>query len=148
MMKTIKRLLIVAVIAVVVWQACRFLIVQISPTPANLGVVNSALASCGNLENCINNYEGQVFDTGQAPVEKAYAHLIEQIENDPAAKIITQSEHYLHAEYTSKWMGYIDDLELYVNTDDGRLHIRSASRIGKKDFGVNRKRVEYLLKSL
>ncbi|MFT6724717.1 MAG: hypothetical protein ACJARN_001584, partial [Arenicella sp.] len=51
---------------------------------------------------------------------------------------------YLHAEYTSRTMRFIDDLELLVSPDTKRIDVRSASRIGYSDGGVNRTRIESL----
>lgn len=58
------------------------------------------------------------------------------------AKVVTHKGAYLHAEFSTALMGYTDDVELYA---DGKvLHVRSSSRLGIRDFHVNRKRVESL----
>ena len=41
-------------------------------------------------------------------------------------------------------MRFVDDVELYYDEKAGLIHVRSASRLGRRDFGVNRKRVEAL----
>ncbi len=61
-----------------------------------------------------------------------------------AAKIITQTENYLHVEMASKWMGFVDDAEFYMDEKNKTLHFRSASRVGHSDFGANRKRIELI----
>ncbi len=48
----------------------------------------------------------------------------------------------LKARFRSRWLRFVDDLELAVETQAGVIHVRSASRLGRRDFGVNRKRVE------
>ena len=53
---------------------------------------------------------------------------------------------YLHAEVTSKWMKYVDDLEVSFVPESKKLLVRSESRLGESDLGVNQKRVD-LLKS-
>jgi len=60
----------------------------------------------------------------------------------------TVSENYLHATFTSPVFRYVDDVELRRDKSNGLIHIRSASRVGRSDFGVNRKRVQQLKHSL
>ena len=55
---------------------------------------------------------------------------------------------YLYAEFRSKLLGFVDDLELLFDEKAGLFHVRSASRLGRRDFGVNRKRVELLRSKL
>ena len=51
---------------------------------------------------------------------------------------------YLWASFTSKRLRFVDDVELRVDADKHIIHVRSASRVGRSDFGVNRARVEML----
>ena len=51
---------------------------------------------------------------------------------------------YLYAEFRSKLMGFVDDVEFLADPVKGVVHVRSASRLGRRDFGVNRERVEQL----
>ena len=51
---------------------------------------------------------------------------------------------YLYAQCTSRWMKFVDDLELWYDPVNQVVQVRSASRVGRKDFGVNRQRVERL----
>jgi uncharacterized protein (DUF1499 family) len=60
----------------------------------------------------------------------------------PAAKVIDFQADYIYAEFTSEWLGFVDDVEFYLDEKAGLIHVRSASRLGRKDFGVNRERVE------
>ena len=64
------------------------------------------------------------------------------------ATIVQVTEHYLHAEFRSRVFGFVDDLELLCNADEGLCHIRSASRTGYYDFGKNKERVEHLRRLL
>ena len=68
------------------------------------------------------------------------------LENTPRMKIVEIDGDYLHAESTSRIMKYVDDLEVSFEESDNKLTIRSESRVGEGDFGVNQKRVD-LLKS-
>jgi uncharacterized protein (DUF1499 family) len=62
----------------------------------------------------------------------------------PRTKIITVSDDYLYAECSSAVFGFVDDLELHLRSAQNSIAVRSGSRLGKSDFGVNRKRVENL----
>ena len=69
------------------------------------------------------------------------------IEAMSAAKIVEADDHYLYAEFTSPWMGYVDDVEFYLDPD-GVIQVRSASRLGESDLGVNPKRIEAIREKL
>jgi uncharacterized protein (DUF1499 family) len=58
--------------------------------------------------------------------------------------VIRSQANYLYAEFRSKWMGFVDDVEFLSDAAAGVIHVRSASRLGRRDFGVNRQRVEAL----
>lgn len=62
----------------------------------------------------------------------------------PGARVVDARDGYLHAEFRTRLMGYVDDLEFAVDPGAGVIQVRSASRLGRKDFGVNRARVESL----
>jgi len=59
-------------------------------------------------------------------------------------KIITQADNYIYAQSTSRLMGFVDDVEFYFNPETNLIDVRSASRIGESDLGVNRKRIEQI----
>jgi len=110
---------------------------------------NHTLSGCDNLNNCT----ASTASTGKNHIEPiAYQQsndkVIEQaaaaISAQKGAMIKTQDANYLHATYKTALLGYIDDLELLLDNSSGVLHIRSASRIGRSDFGANRKRIEAL----
>ena len=70
------------------------------------------------------------------------------IEDTPRTEIVELESDYLHAEVTSKWMKYIDDLEISYLPESDKLQIRSESRVGESDLGVNRKRVDKLISKM
>lgn len=57
-------------------------------------------------------------------------------------RIIKQDQTYIHATFTSKIMRYVDDFEIRIDEKEKKLHLRSTSRVGYSDMGVNRKRAE------
>ena len=59
----------------------------------------------------------------------------------PGARLIDQRADGLYIQFTSRWLGFVDDAEFWADPAEGVIQVRSASRIGRKDFGVNRARV-------
>jgi uncharacterized protein (DUF1499 family) len=66
----------------------------------------------------------------------------------PRTRIVEETTGYLHAECRSALLGFVDDLELELRAAEGRVAVRSASRSGWSDLGVNRRRVEGLRAAL
>jgi uncharacterized protein (DUF1499 family) len=60
------------------------------------------------------------------------------------ATVVRHEGNYLHAEFRSKLIGFVDDVEFTYDDQARALHVRSASRLGRRDFEVNRRRVEAL----
>ena len=79
-------------------------------------------------------------------IEEPFEKIKTFIENTTRTEIVEIDDDYLHAEATSKWMKYVDDLEVSFLPESNMLSIRSESRVGESDLGVNQKRVD-LLKS-
>ena len=66
------------------------------------------------------------------------------VESMERATVVRHEGNYLYAEFRSKLLGFVDDVEFTYDDKAGVIHVRSASRLGRKDFGVNRARVEAL----
>ena len=98
------------------------------------------LSKCIEIAHCVRE-EWEV-----SSIEEPFKDIKEIIDNFPRAQIVELEEDYLHAEVTSKWMKYVDDLEISYVPESSKLQIRSESRVGESDLGVNQKRVD-LLKS-
>ena len=104
----------------------------------------SSFASHVELEPCI--------EVGHCVKEKWEVNNIDNpfekiksiIEKTPRTEIVEVDEDYLHAEVTSKWMKYVDDLEVSFLPESNILLVRSESRVGESDLGVNQKRVNLL----
>jgi uncharacterized protein (DUF1499 family) len=60
----------------------------------------------------------------------------------PRTLIVTETPVYLHAEFTSAVMRFVDDVEFSLDEATRSINMRSASRLGKSDLGVNRRRIE------
>ena len=115
--------------------------------PNNLGVRDGKLAPCPSTPNCVCSQSedaGHKIEplTYKSTPEVAFTQLKQAIASQPRTKIITESPNYLYAEFTSAIMKFVDDVEFYLDEDAKVIHVRSASRLGQSDLGVNRKRIE------
>jgi uncharacterized protein (DUF1499 family) len=70
------------------------------------------------------------------------ARIAAVVEDLPGARIVEQRDDYLYAQFTTALMRYVDDVEFWADPAAGAVQVRSASRLGSKDFGVNRARIE------
>jgi uncharacterized protein (DUF1499 family) len=117
--------------------------------PDNLGVDAGLLAPCPGTPNCVSSQSSdpkhaiEPLSYRSSP-EQAFQNLKTAIQGLERTKIITEGDNYLYAEFTSSLMGFVDDVEFYLNTEKNVIEVRSASRLGESDLGVNRKRVETL----
>jgi uncharacterized protein (DUF1499 family) len=60
----------------------------------------------------------------------------------PGATLVTERDDYLYVRFRSRWLGFVDDAEFWFDPAAQVVHVRSASRVGRRDFGVNRARIE------
>ena len=115
--------------------------------PVGLGVQNGQLKPAPSSPNCVNSQATTEYHK-IAPVaikgdpQAAFERLKAVVTAMPRAKIVESKPEYLYAEYTSKLLGYVDDVEFYLDDKAGVIQVRSASRLGHSDLGANRKRVE------
>jgi uncharacterized protein (DUF1499 family) len=114
--------------------------------PDNLGVTNGRLAPCRRTPNCVSS-QADPADAEHyiAPIPfrgDAVAAVRKAVEALPRTTIISSTSSYLYAEFRSKLLGYVDDVEFFF--DGNAIQVRSASRLGRRDFGVNRNRIERL----
>ncbi len=82
------------------------------------------------------------------PATQAWPLVREAVESLQGAEIVAFTDDYLHAEMTTPLMRYVDDLELQLMAERGRVAVRSASRRGWWDMGANRERVWELRRAL
>ena len=112
--------------------------------PDNLGVRDGRLAPCKRSPNCVSS-QADPSDREHyiAPIRGSHRELRAAPSSRSRARTIIRAEqNYLYAEFRTRLLRYVDDVELYF---DGQvLQVRSCSRLGRRDFGVNRKRVEDL----
>ncbi len=115
--------------------------------PANLGVTEGRLAPCKRTPNCVSSQANPADSEHYiAPIafRGSMADLRRAVESMARASVLKVERDYLYAEYRTRLLRYVDDVELYYDEKQGVVHVRSASRLGRRDFGVNRKRIEAL----
>jgi uncharacterized protein (DUF1499 family) len=120
--------------------------------PTGIGVKQGNLAACPHTPNCVNSQTTNDKEHFIEPIKyegdaaAAKVKLKEIIGSLPRTKIITDTEDYVYAEFTSLIWRFVDDVEFYFDDAKKVIHVRSASRLGKGDLGVNRKRIENIRK--
>jgi len=116
--------------------------------PGNLGVHQGQLAACPGSPNCVSS-QAEPADHRHyiaalrydGPLAVARERLLSVLSTQKRVRIVENSENYLHAEFSSTVMGFVDDVEFYF-PEERLIHVRSASRLGYSDLGVNRNRIE------
>ena len=118
-----------------------FYLLLLVPIPLNayeLVNIDDNLSDCKLTTNCI-------FQTWKVDdSEKAFTELIQILENTPRLKIIRKEKYYIHAIATSRIMKFIDDIEIRKLNQDNIFQVKSSSRYGFYDLGVNKRRVQTL----
>ena len=123
--------------------------------PDNLGVKDGRLAPPKSTPNCVSSqadaadaehYIAPIPFKGDVPA--AMAAVRKAVEGMTDATVIRQDGGYLYAEYRTKLMRFVDDVEFFYDDKAGLIHVRSASRLGRRDFGVNRARIEAFRKRI
>ena len=115
--------------------------------PDNLGLKNQLLSPCPRTPNCVSSQEKNsqhriqpiIFE---GSLELAKERFYRVINSMRGTRIITQEDAYWHVEFTTQLLRFIDDVEFYFDESQSLIHVRSASRQGYWDLGVNRRRVD------
>ena len=107
------------------------------------------LPPCPKSPNCVSSLASDAEHfvapfkiTGKT--EQAWVAMKQALRSQTRTIIVDETEDSLHAQATSRVFRFVDDINVILDADAGLIHIRSASRVGYGDFGVNRKRVEAL----
>lgn len=161
-----KLLLTIIVVLFTVIILYFFILAYLSKNDQAMGIVDNTLAPCPQKPNCVcSEYADDEahfvtpinWTTSVASLQHTPDEIVVVVKEVIAAlggKLLpdleTQqaSDLYLAATFQSSFFGFIDDVELRVDTEHQLLHLRSASRVGHSDFGVNRKRIEELKENI
>ena len=118
-------------------------------TDSSLGVKEGYLSPCPETPNCVVSENSDT--THQiSPIEyhsdraTALETLVKVLAVVPRTTITEQTENYIRAESKSRIFKFVDDLEFYFPDNEKVIQLRSASRVGESDLGVNRRRIEQI----
>lgn len=128
--------------------------------PADLGVHDGRLKLPSKTPNSVSSQASLYPDHPQ----RAYAeiaplplkgganatldHITSIIESMEGGKIVKREPGYIYAQFTTRLMKYVDDAEFWYDPAAEVIQVRSASRLGSSDLGVNRKRIEFIRQKL
>lgn len=123
--------------------------------PADIGVKNSRLKPPSPTRNSVSSQAALYPDHPQRdyadikplPMKNGSAArslqaLTAVLQSMPNITVVEKQPDYLHAEAETRWLKFVDDLEFWADPARGVIELRSASRLGREDFGVNRQRIE------
>jgi uncharacterized protein (DUF1499 family) len=128
--------------------------------PADLGVRDGRLKAPSNTSNSVSSqadlWAGHPMQAdarisplplkGDGPA--TIARLRDIVTAMPGAQVVDARADYLYVQFTTRLMKYVDDAEFWFDPAAGVVQVRSASRVGRKDFGVNRARIESIRQAL
>jgi uncharacterized protein (DUF1499 family) len=153
-MLIVKWFVIVVVLLVVVAVAAGRLGFLQGTAPTDLGVRDGKLKPPSMTENSVTSQAALYPDHAQrkyadiAPLPMkgdgpaTLARIKAIVEGMDGARVVKSEPGYLYAQFTSKLMKYVDDVEFWFDPAANAIQVRSASRVGRGDLGVNRKRIE------
>ncbi|WP_339522151.1 DUF1499 domain-containing protein [Pseudomonas sp. EA_35y_Pfl2_R111] len=119
--------------------------------PDNLGIHDGQLSACPDSPNCVNSQASDARHAIeplplQGSAEQTQTRLKALLSEEPRVNLVEEAPGYLRAEFSSKLMRFVDDVEFLIGA--AAVDVRSASRVGHSDFDVNRERVERLRQRL
>jgi uncharacterized protein (DUF1499 family) len=129
-------------------------------SPANMGVRDGRLRPPSKTPNSVSSQAdlwaqhpmqdyariASLAVKGSGPATMAQIRRI--AEALPGAKVVEARDDYVYVQFTTRWMKFVDDAEFWFDPAHNVVQLRSASRVGRKDFGVNRARIEAIRQAL
>ncbi|GAA3950057.1 DUF1499 domain-containing protein [Allohahella marinimesophila] len=122
--------------------------------PSDLGVEGDRLKPCPDKPNCVNSFASKddtdhhIQPLAAAQPQQTWQMLQTLISETGNATIVSQSEGYMRVEYKSSLFGFVDDVEFLLAPEAKQIDVRSASRMGYSDLGVNRERIDEIRAAL
>ncbi|MFO0844973.1 MAG: DUF1499 domain-containing protein [Gemmataceae bacterium] len=143
----LTTVLLVLLVSVASWALIMVAFSLSARRPGNLGVTEGRLAPCPETPNCVCSQGGDPQHAVQplrltGDPDAAWRRLQAAVATLPRTAVVRVTDDYLHAECTSLVFRFVDDLECLLDRDAKAIQVRSASRAGRSDLGVNRRRVE------
>ncbi len=153
-MKILITLIVIAVLLALAVVVAGQLGLLAGKQPNNLGVKDGKLKPPSKTPNSVSSQAGLYPDHPQlayAKVEplkftgdgaKAMEKLAKLLQNRERTVLVSQGPDYIYAQCTTALLKFTDDVEFMLDASAGVIQVRSSSRLGRKDFGVNRERIE------
>ena len=128
--------------------------------PADIGVTEGRLKPPSTTRNSVSSQAA--LHSGHPQIEYAniaplplkgndaiasMQALITVLHTMPGVTVTEERQDYVYAQAQTRWLKFVDDIEFWSNPEAGVIEVRSASRLGREDFGVNRERVEAIRKA-
>ena len=121
---------------------------------AHLGVAGGKLKPVrAHYWNAVSSFADtdyhRIAPLAAGPDPKAgFSALERTVQAWPGARVVKREPGYLYAEFETRWLKFVDDAEFWIDPAQRVVQVRSASRLGRRDFGVNRARIEALRRRL
>jgi uncharacterized protein (DUF1499 family) len=136
-------------VMVAVVTAVMAILARVVKAPASLGVSDGRLAPCPNSPNCVSTQSQDPrhqidpipFTSSAAEAQTTLLQIIRSMER---TKVVVNEPTYIRAEFRTRGIGYVDDVELCLDQEAGVIHFRSSARLPYWDWGFNRKRMEQI----
>jgi uncharacterized protein (DUF1499 family) len=134
-----------------VFICCVLVITAAGCGKTGIGVKDGHLMPCPGSPNCVSSYETDQSHyteplTYTGSRENARNVVLSILDALPDANVVQSQNDYIHAEFRSKIFRFVDDVEFQFVESSPIIQVRSASRVGYSDLGVNRKRMDKIRK--
>lgn len=145
-----KILLAVVISVVLLAIVTLFVLGYLSKSGEANGLADGRLTRCPDTPNCVCSEYATDTDHSIEPLvfpEETTASILSRLKDtvrEMGGVMQAEKDNYFAATFASPVFGFVDDLEIRIDTDQKLIHLRSASRVGHGDGGANRKRVEWL----
>lgn len=141
-MKVLKAVLIGIIVIAVIGVGAFYFLARSSQNGSAPGLVDGGLAPCPDSPNCVSSEAGVSNEKAVAVLTADAWDRIPAAVKEMGGTVTRQDDGYIAAEFKSNLFGFVDDTE-FRKAEEG-VHVRSASRVGYSDGGVNAKRVDEL----
>ena len=152
---TLEGRIVLRIVSMIGWIGLLALVGCGGRMPEDLGSRGGMLGGCPESPNCVSSASPASDEqhsiapfTIEGDGQAAWSVLVEAVGTLPRTEIVKNEGGYLQAVQTSALMRYNDDFEFLLDENAGVIHVRSASRVGYGDMGVNRDRIETVRSAL
>ena len=141
-----KTTLIILSLLILVYILYFFILGYYSKSKEAPSLINNQLSKCPDTKNCCNTEFNEQSSHYVRPIKivsktKNPISTLKTIIRNMNGDVKIENENYLSAIFSSSIFGFIDDLEIRIDRENNLIHLRSASRVGRNDLGVNKKRI-------